>query len=369
MYFIDEVFSNAMISFLVRRLLLLIPVLFGILVITFSLARLIPGDPCMIALGEHATEEACAAYRERMGLNDSIPTQFARYLGNLAQGDLGRSLRTNETVSSIVLLRLPMTLELAFFAMLFATVVGIPLGILAAYKQNSGVDVLTMMGANLGVSMPVFFLGLLLAYIFAILLKGTPFWLPPSARLTSGITPTPLVETFNLQNLQGFPLVLVTFLSNMVLVNGILSGDWKLFNDGLRHLILPAITVGMIPLAIIARMTRSSLMDVMGLDYVRTARAKGLIERLVVFRHAFRNAMLPIITIVGLQLGGLLGGAILTETIFGLPGMGTVMVTSIYARDYPVLQAAVVIIALIFVVVNLIVDISYAYLDPRIRLQ
>jgi peptide/nickel transport system permease protein len=358
-----------MLSFLVRRLLLLIPVLFGILLITFSLARLIPGDPCMIALGEHATPEACADYRERMGLNDSIPVQFIRYLGNLAQGNLGNSFRTNETVSSIVLLRLPMTMELAFCAMLFATVVGIPLGIIAAIRRNSTTDVLTMMTANVGVSMPVFFLGLLLAYIFAIVFKDTPLWLPPSARITAGMYTTPLVETFNLENLQGFPLVVVTFLSNSVIFNSLVSRNWKVLADASRHLILPAITVGMIPLAIIARMTRSSLLDVMGLDYVRTARAKGLIERLVVFRHAFRNAMLPIITIVGLQLGGLLGGAILTETIFGLPGMGTVMVTSIYARDYPVLQTAVVLIALIFVFVNLIVDISYAYLDPRIRLQ
>jgi ABC-type dipeptide/oligopeptide/nickel transport system permease component len=358
-----------MISFLVRRLLLLIPVLMGILIITFALARLIPGDPCTIALGEKATPEVCNQYLERMGLNDSLPTQFLRYLTSLAHGDLGNSIRTNQTVSSIVLLRLPMTLELAFCAMLFATLVGIPLGIIAALRRNSTADVSTMMLANVGVSMPVFFLGLLLAYLFAIVLKGTPFWLPPSARLTAGLSTTPLVETFHLENLQGLPLVLVTFLSNMVTINSLVSGNWKIFQDATRHLILPAITVGTIPLAIIARMTRSSLLDVLGLDYVRTARAKGLKERMVVFRHAFRNALLPIITIVGLQLGGLLGGAILTETIFGLPGMGTIMVQSIYARDYPVLQAAVVLIALIFVIVNLAVDISYAYLDPRIRLQ
>jgi peptide/nickel transport system permease protein len=358
-----------MLSFLVRRLLLLIPVLLGILIITFTLARLIPGDPCTIALGEHATPEVCNQYMERMGLNDSIPVQFFRYLSNLAQGDLGNSLRTNEPITKIVLLRLPMTIELAFFAMLFATVVGIPLGIIAAIRRNSAADVSTMVVANLGVSMPVFFLGLLLAYLFAIVLKGTPFWLPPSARLTAGLSTTPLVETFHLQNLHGLPLAVVTFFSNSAIFNSLISGNWKVLSDASRHLILPAITVGMIPLAIIARMTRSSLLDVLGLDYVRTARAKGLKENLVVFRHAFRNAMLPIITIVGLQLGGLLGGAILTETIFGLPGMGTIMVQSIFARDYPVLQAAIVLIALIFVSVNLIVDISYAYLDPRIRLQ
>ncbi len=358
-----------MLSFLVRRLILLIPVLLGILLITFALARLIPGDPCTIALGEHATQAACHQYLDRMGLNDPLPNQFLRYLVNLAHGNLGNSIRTNETVTSIVLLRLPMTLELAFFAMLFAIIVGIPLGIIAAIRRNSAADVTTMVIANLGVSMPVFFLGLLLAYLFAILFKGTPLWLPPSARLTAGLSTVSLIKTFHLTGLTGLPLALVTFVSNMVIINSLISGNWKVLVDGLRHLILPAIAVGTIPLAIIARMTRSSLLDVMGLDYIRTARAKGLKERLVVFRHAFRNALLPIITIVGLQLGSLLGGAILTETIFGLPGMGTVMVTSIFARDYPVLQAAVVLIAMIFVIVNLIVDISYAYLDPRIRLQ
>ena len=358
-----------MISFLVRRLLLLIPVLLGILIITFSLARLIPGDPCTIALGEHATPAACKAYLDRMGLNDPLPTQFVRYLTSLVGGDLGKSIRTSETVSSIVLLRLPMTIELAFTAMIFATIVGITLGIIAALNRNSAVDVITMVIANLGVSMPVFFLGLLLAYLFAIVFKGTPIWLPPSARLTAGLSTVPLVKSFHLEGLQGLPLAVVTLFSNSVLFNSLISGNWKVLLDAARHLLLPAVAVGTIPLAIIARMTRSSLLDVLGLDYVRTARAKGLKERLVVFRHAFRNALLPIITIVGLQLGSLLGGAILTETIFGLPGLGTVMVTSIFARDYPVIQAAVVLIALIFVIVNLIVDISYAYLDPRIRLQ
>ncbi len=358
-----------MLSFLVRRLISVLPVLIGILIITFTLARLIPGDPCVIALGEHFNEASCNEYLNRMGLNDPLPTQFVHYLANLLRGDLGTSIRTRESVTSIILLRMPMTIELAIFAMLFATIIGVPLGIVAALRQNSAVDVAVMAIANIGVSMPVFFLGLLLAYLFAIVLKGTPFWLPPSGRLTSGFTTVPLIQTFHLTNLKGFPLALVTFFSNMVLFNTLISGNWKVFLDGLRHLILPAVTVGTIPLAIIARMTRSSLVDVMGLDFIRTARAKGLKESLVVFRHAFRNALIPIVTIIGLQLGGLLGGALLTETIFGLPGMGTVLVTSIYARDYPVLQAAVVLIALIFVMVNLIVDISYGYLDPRIRLQ
>jgi peptide/nickel transport system permease protein len=209
----------------------------------------------------------------------------------------------------------------------------------------------------------------MMAYLFAIMLKGTPLWLAPSGRLTPGTTVTPLAVTFHLQNLSGIKLTLVTFASNLVVFNSLISGNWKVLGDALRHLILPSIVVGTIPMSIIARMTRSSLLEVMGLDYIRTARAKGLSERLVILRHALRNAMLPIITIIGLQLGTLLGGAVLTETVFGLPGVGTFLVASIFARDYSVVQAFTVIIALIFVTVNLIVDASYAYLDPRIHLQ
>ncbi len=358
-----------MLSFLIRRILLVIPVLFGVLLVTFALARSIPGDPCIIALGEHATEHACQEYRQRTGLNNSIIVQFGRYLIDLSHGDLGTSLRTKQPVGEVLIQRLPMTVELAFSAMFIATIMGIILGIISAYFHNTLIDVSTMMGANFGVSIPVFFLGLVLAYIFAIMLRHTPLWLPPSGRLTPGTSVVPLVQAWHLENLQGFPLTVVTFFSNMITFNALVTGNWKLLWDAVKHLILPALAVSTIPMAIIARMTRSSLLDVMGLDYIRTARAKGLVERAVVFRHALRNAMLPIITIVGLQLGSLLGGAILTETIFGLPGVGQILVTSITARDYPSLQAFVVAIALIFVSVNLIVDISYAYLDPRIRLQ
>ena len=358
-----------MINFLVRRLILVIPVLLGILLITFALGRLIPGDPCVIALGEHATPAACFQYRERTGLNDSILVQFGHYLGNLARGDLGTSLRTSQPILGIVLLRLPMTVELTISAMLFATIVGITLGIISATRHNTIIDVLTMILANFGVSMPVFWLGLMLAYLFAIVLKGTPLWLAPSGRLTPGTSVIPLAVTFHLKNLKGISENLVTFASNMVVFNSLISGNWKVLGDALRHLILPSVAVGTIPMSIIARMTRSSLLDVMGLDYIRAARAKGLRERVVVFHHGLRNAMLPIVTIVGLQLGSLLGGAVLTETVFGLPGVGTFLVASIFARDYSVVQAFTVIIALIFVTVNLIVDMSYAYLDPRIHFQ
>jgi peptide/nickel transport system permease protein len=262
-----------------------------------------------------------------------------------------------------------MTIELTVCAMLFATVVGVPLGVFAATRHNSVADVLTMITANFGVSMPVFWLGLMLAYLFAILLKGTPFWLAPSGRLTSGTSVTPLAVTLHLHDLSGISLAVVTFASNLVVFNSLISGNWPVLWDAVKHLILPSMAVGTIPMSIIARMTRSSLLDVLGLDYIRTARAKGLSQRVVIYHHALRNAMLPIVTIVGLQLGTLLGGAVLTETVFGLPGVGTFLVASIFARDYSVVQAFTVIIALIFVMVNLIVDISYAYLDPRIRLQ
>ncbi|MBI3240940.1 MAG: ABC transporter permease [Chloroflexi bacterium] len=358
-----------MTQFFLRRLLLLLPVLAGILFTTFAIARLIPGDPCYVALGERATEEQCNAYRERLGLNDNIGVQFTRYLGNVVRGDFGVSLKTSRPVSDVIVERLPMTLELTIGAMLFSTTFGILLGIISAVRRNSVLDVVTMIGANIGVSMPVFWLGLMLAYLFALTLKGTPLWIPPSGRLTSGLSIPPLTETFQLDGLAGFPLAAVTFASNMYTLNALLTGNVKVWTDAAWHLILPSVAVGTIPLSIIARMTRSSLLEVLNQDYIRTARAKGLMQRTVIFRHALRNAMLPIVTIVGLQVGGLLSGAVLTETIFGLPGIGTWLITSILARDYSVVQAATVVIAIIYVMVNMLVDASYAFLDPRIRLQ
>lgn len=358
-----------MLQFITRRVILIVPVLVGILLVTFVMTRSIPGDPCLVMLGERATEEKCDAFKTRFGLDRPIPVQFIRYLGQIAQGDFGTSIRYSRPVVDIIAERLPMTIELAMMAMIFATIAGISLGVFSALKRNSAADVVTMVGANIGVSMPVFWLGLMLAYLFALVLKDTPFYIPPSGRLTSGITLEPLAVAWGLKDLTGAPKFVVDLLSHSVIFNSIVTGNFRATRDALWHLILPALAVATIPLAVIARMTRSSLLEVLNQDYVRTAKAKGLPNRIVVFKHAMRNAWVPIVTIIGLETGALLAGAVLTETVFSLPGVGTQLVSSILARDYPVVQGFVVVVAIIFVVVNLLVDLSYAYLDPRIRLE
>ncbi len=357
-----------MIRYIARRLLLSIPVLLGILFVTFALFRLLPGDPCRAVLGERATDAICNAFAERTGLNKPISEQFAIYLGDILQGDLGESFRLGQPVTQVLIDRLPVTAELALSALIFATVSGVALGTISAYWRNSPLDVVTMLGANVGVSIPVFVLGLLLAYVFAIGLKETPLALPPSGRLSPGVPVPSLAEVWHLDHLEGLPRGILDFLTNVHLFSALVTGNWALLGDAIKHLILPTLAVGTIPLSIIARMTRSSLLDVLGLDYTRTARAKGLVERLVVFRHAMSNALLPVVTVIGLQLGGILGGAVLTETIFGLSGMGRALFEAITARDYTVVQGFTLIVAVFFVVINLIVDLSYAYLDPRIRL-
>ncbi len=359
-----------MTSYIIRRLLLAVPVLLGILFVTFALARMLPGDPCRAVLGEHATDQICDAFIKRHGLDKPIPTQFAVYLGEITKGDFGDSLRFQRPVTELLSERLPVTVELSLSALIFAIAIGVPLGIISAYWRNSAVDVGTMLVANTGVSMPVFWLGLMLAYIFAVLLKDTPVWLPPSGRMTSGMSLPPLYEAWNMQVVEeGGWYNVLTFLSNINMLNALLTGSWPELWDAIKHLILPSIALGTIPMSIIARMTRSSLLEVLGLDYVRTARAKGLRENAVVLRHALRNAMLPVVTVIGLQLGTLLGGAVLTETIFALTGVGKTLFDSITSRDYVVVQVFTLVIAVGFVVVNLIVDLSYAFLDPRVRLD
>lgn len=353
-----------MLGYLARRLLLAIPVLLGILFVTFALARVLPGDPCRIALGERATDEICDAYIHRHGLDRSIPVQFGNYVADVAGGDLGRSLKFQRPVTTILAERFPTTIELSLAALGFAVLVGVPLGLISGYRHNSRIDVASMVGANAGVSMPVFWLGLMLQYLFAVLLRDTFFRLPPSGILDAGQSARPFFEVYGLSE-----NALFDFISHATIFNALLAGSWEVAWSGIRHLILPAIALGTIPLALIARVTRSSLLDVLGLDYVRTARAKGLGERLVVLRHAARNALLPVVTVIGLSLGSLLGGAILTETTFNLTGIGKTLFEGITGQDYTIVQGVTLVVAVGFVVINLVVDLLYAYLDPRVRLR
>lgn len=356
-----------MAKYIVQRLLAAVVVLFGILFVTFSLARLLPGDPCTAMLGEKANEVTCAAFNQRYGLNEPIFTQFGIYLRDVFTGDLGVSFRFGQPVTKLISERLPVTIELALSAMFIAVIAGMILGIISAVRQNSAIDVATMIGANLGVSIPVFVLGLFLAYVFAVALKDTPLALPPSGRLSAGMSVPSLAKQFNLA--EGDPLFRVAqFFTNLYFLNAIVNLDGKLFVDSLKHMILPALALATIPMAIIARMTRSSLLEVLHQDYTRTARAKGLPERVVLIRHALRNALLPVVTIIGLSLGFLLSGAVLTETIFGFSGVGRALFDAILSRDYAVIQGFTLVTAVLFLTINLIVDLIYGFLDPRIRL-
>jgi peptide/nickel transport system permease protein len=304
-----------------------------------------------------------------VGLDQPIPVQFAIFVGDLIQGDLGTSIAYGRPISDMLIERMPVTIELTIFALTLATVLGITLGVASAIRRNSGVDVGTMMFANFGVSIPVFVLGLILIFIFAVVLKDTPFALPPSGRVSPGVLIIPLAEAWGVEDLEGPLRVIIDFIGNMYVVSTLISGQWAAFGDAVVHLILPAIALATIPLALIARMTRSSLLEVLGQDYIRTARAKGVVERRVVLSHGLRNAILPVVTVIGLTLGALLSGAVLTETIFGLTGIGLTITQSILGRDYPVIQAVTLITAILYITVNLIVDVSYAFLDPRIRLE
>ena len=353
-----------MFRFIVRRLLSSIPVLFGILLVTFSIARVIPGDPCQAALQERASEAACADFNERYGLNDPIPVQFVDYVGDVVTGDLGESIRLRQPVTDLLVERLPVTLQLSAAALFLAVLIGVPLGVIAGTRHNSKTDVATIVGANLGVSIPVFVLGLILQYVFAVQLDETPLGLPTSGQLTPGTIPEPFYEVWGL----GENSVL-EFIANIDLLNAVLIWRWDIFVDGLQHLILPAVALSTIPMAVIARMTRSSLLDVLGLDYVRTARAKGLRERLVIGRHALRNSMLPVVTVIGLSLGTLVGGAILTETVFNLTGVGKTLFDAIQGRDYFVVQGFTLAVAVGFVLINLVTDIVYTFLDPKVRVN
>ena len=356
-----------MTRFILRRLALTIPVLFGILFLVFALARVVPGDPCRAVLGERATDVVCDAFAKRNGLDQPIPVQFAIYLGQVASGDLGNSLKLSRPVGQMLIDRLPTTVELTLLAMFFAVIVGIPLGLWSAVRHNSKADVGTMVFANLGVSIPVFVLGLVLAYIFGVVLKDTPFSLPPSGRLSSGVRVETMAQVWALKGLTGPLKGLLDFLSGIYIPTAIITGQWNAALDAFRHLLLPALALSTIPMAIIARITRASVLDVNNEDYVRTARAKGLKEKRVDARHIMRNAWLPVVTVIGLSVGGLLAGAVLTETVFSWPGVGRYVVDAIGNRDYFIIQSSIMFFAVIFLIVNLLVDLSYAYLNPRIR--
>jgi peptide/nickel transport system permease protein len=362
--------GGALLAYVTRRILLAIPVLVGIVAVVFLLIRAIPGDPCTAMLGERATEEACERFNEANGLNEPIVVQLGIYMRNVATFDLGESVRFSRPVNQLLIERLPLTTELALSALTLAVLVGVPLGILAARRHNTAVDTGTMALANVGVSMPVFWLGLMLAYVFALLLRDTAFALPPSGRLSPGVFSTPYYEVWGWTLQEGsLSAKFHEYLANHYILNNLVTGQWEVFWDAVRHMILPAVALATIPLSIIARITRSSLLEVMSRDYIRTARAKGASEVSVVRGHALRNAMLPVVTIIGLQLGALLGGAVLTETVFNLAGVGRALFDAITGRDYAIVQGFTIVVAAGYVIVNLIVDLSYAYLDPRIRLE
>lgn len=359
-----------MTQYLLRRILASIPVLFGILIVTFIIARVIPGDPCRSILGEKATAAVCERFIREKGLDRPIYEQLFIYMGEVLRGEFGDSIRLSLPVTRLLVERLPTTVELSLAALMISLLVGIPLGVISAVKHNSWIDVFTMMWANTGVSMPVFWLGLMLAYVFSLLLKDTPFWLPPSGRISAGMSDDPFYEVWGwVLPDSGFRASLLIFIGRLNILNALLTANWELLKDAVKHLILPAMALGTIPMALIARMTRSAMLDVLGQDYIRTARAKGLKQRAVIMKHAFRNSLLPLVTVIGLSLGGLLGGAVLTETIFGLSGVGRTLYEAITARDYVIVQAFTLVIAVFFVTINLMVDISYAYLDPRIRID
>jgi peptide/nickel transport system permease protein len=323
---------------------MLIPILFGLTALIFVFIHLLPGDPATTILGERATAENYARVRALLGLDLPLHEQYIRYMTDLFQGNFGRSFITNRDVMADFMQRFPATLELSLAAMLFAVTFGIPLGMLTAKRRATWVDQLGTVVALLGISIPIFFLGLMLKYFFAI---HIPI-LPAEGRIDLAM--------------QTFPRT-----TNLLLLDALLALDFRGFVDVLRHLVLPAVALGTIPLAIIMRITRASVIDVINEDYVRTAHAKGLPQRLIDGRHVLRNALLPVVTVIGLQTGLLLGGAILTETIFAWPGVGRWIYDAVTTRDYAVIQSGVLILALIFVLVNLAVDVSYALLNPRIR--
>jgi peptide/nickel transport system permease protein len=330
-------------EYIVKRLAMLIVVLLGVSVITFVLVRAAPGDPAVHLAGEHATMQVLEQIREKYHLNEPIYIQYFIWIKMALQGDLGRSIESRELVTTEIMDRLPMTLELSLVAMVIASLFGVIAGIISAVRQYSAVDYSVMFGALFGVSMPVFWLGLMMMFIFGVKLDLFPI----GGRLSAGIY---------LERITG-----------MYVLDSILTLNGRALVDSIEHLVLPSVALATIPMATIARMTRSSMLEVLRQDYIRTERAKGLSERVVIYKHAIKNALIPIVTVIGMNIGLLMGGAVLTETIFALPGLGKYIADAILAYDYPVVQGFTLFFATAFVVVNLATDILYVYIDPRIK--
>ena len=332
-----------MLRFVVRRLLLLVPIVVGLSILVFLWIHALPGSPAVALLGERATAENVSQFRRQYGLDKPIYEQYIAWTKTSLKGDFGYSIQDRRKVTVDFRDRFPSTVELAVGAMLVAMLLGIPLGFVAAKRYGTWLDHSSLVASLIGISTPVFFLAIILKYLFAVKLH----WLPTVGRIS------PLIDT--------------SHPTNFYVLDAIIAGDWSALWDVVKHLVLPALALGSIPLAIVARITRAAVLDVQNEDYVRTARAKGLAPRIVDRRHVLRNALLPISTIIGLQTGFLLSGAILTETVFARPGVGTWLASAIAYRDYPVLEAGILFLSVVFVLVNLIVDISYAIINPRIR--
>jgi len=331
--------------YIIKRLLQLIPVIIGVTIIAFSLIHLAPGDPARTMLGQHATQQELNEIREKYGLDEPVYVQYGIWLNGVLHGDFGISILTKELVVNEIAERFPNTIELAIASMIFAITIGGLAGIISASNQYSITDYTVMGIALFGISMPVFWLGIMLMLIFGVILG----WLPIGGRID-------LLIPF--QRVTGF-----------MVFDSIITGNFNALLSVLKHLILPALALGTIPMAIIARVTRSSMLEVLRQDFIRTERAKGLSERVVIYRHAARNAMVPVVTVIGLNFGLLLSGAILTETVFSWPGLGRLVVESVYERDYPLVVGCILIFAIIFVFVNLITDILYTFIDPRIKYE
>jgi len=327
-----------------RRMLLLLLVLFGVTVITFSVSHLVPGDPARMLVGQRASQEMVEQMRRQLGLDRPVWEQYLRYMRDLVRGNLGISIRTQRPVSEDLVIFFPATLELALTAMFLAVVVGIPLGIVSATRKDSLADHVSRLVSVAGVSTPLFWLGLVVLLVF----YGRLGWLPGSGRLDPFIPAPPRVTGF-------------------LLLDSLLAGRPDAFWNALRHLILPALCLSYVHLAVVTRQVRASMLEVLSQDYIRTALANGIPGRSVIYRHALKNALIPTVTVVGLAIGDLLGGAILTETIFAWPGMGSYVVDSINFLDFPAIMGFTVFIAVGYVLINLVVDLAYMWLDPRIR--